>query len=150
MQSVSQHRANEASNQSDWGSALRKRLKVLVVDDLRDNADTLAALIESHGHATRTAYSARDGMVIAYEWTPTLIFQDLAMPGMSGIEAVRILRADKLFQNTTIVALSAYVGQTDAMTRYRGFDRLVAKPISGAELCEILQTAADPPDREGL
>ena len=127
------------SSESHLGPFLHKRLKVLVVDDMPDNADTLAALIEGHGHIARAAYNARDGIAIAYQWLPSVIFHDLAMPGMTGFEAVRILRADKLFEHVSIIALSAYAGQADSMSRYRGFDRILTKPISAEELSEILR-----------
>jgi CheY-like chemotaxis protein len=119
----------------------RQHVKVLVVDDMPDNADSLCSLIEAYGCSARAAYSAQSGLAIAYEWSPRIIFHDLAMPGMSGFDAMRVLRADERFSRTMIIAHSAYMGQADSRARYQGFDRLVTKPMAISELAEILESA---------
>src|ERR1051325_7337833 len=119
----------------------RNSIKVLVVDESMDNADSLLLLVESYGYAARAVYTARGGLAIAYECRPSVIFLDIAMPGMSGIDAVGLLRADEQFRNTMIVALSAYVGQALVGDRLQRFDRLVTKRIAAEELGEILEIA---------
>ena len=117
-------------------------LNVLVVDDVADSADTLAALIVMVGHSARTAYSAAEGLRLAYDSVPDLIFHDLAMPEMNGFEAARTLRSDARFAGTIMVALSAYTTQVFIDDKNANFDRFITKPIHRDELCEILAIAA--------
>ena len=118
-------------------------LNVLVVDDIQDSADTLAALITMMGHSARAAYTAAEGIRMASDSVPDLIFHDLAMPQLNGFDAVRSLRNDPRFARTTIVALSAYTTQVFIDDRQSVFDRFITKPIRREELSEILAAVAD-------
>lgn len=122
-----------------------KVLNVLVVDDVADSADTLATLIQMLGHSVRAAYTAAEGLRLAYDSVPDVIFHDLAMPGVNGFEAVRTLRRDARFASTIIVALSAYTTQVFIDDKHANFNLFFTKPISRDELCEILEMAAHRP-----
>ena len=61
-------------------------IRVLVVDDERSIADTLALIFQSRGHAVRAAYSGEDAVLIAQSFQPHVVVSDVVMPGMSGVE----------------------------------------------------------------
>src|SRR5579885_2147926 len=67
--------------------------RILVVDDVRDSADTLSSILRLLGHHVRTAYDGPAALAIVDEWRPDVIISDLAMPGMHGYELARRLRA---------------------------------------------------------
>ena len=68
-------------------------IRVLVVDDDHDSADSLAMLLSIHGYETRTAYDGPTALQIAGEFRADLVLLDLGMPLMGGIQVARRLRA---------------------------------------------------------
>jgi CheY-like chemotaxis protein len=67
--------------------------KILVVDDNRDAAQTMAYLLQAEGHEVKTAYGGEEAVTQAAEFRPDLIFMDLGMPQVDGYEATRRIRA---------------------------------------------------------
>ena len=65
-------------------------MRVLVADDNRDWADTLAALLRNHGHEVRATYDGREAVEAAREFHPQVVILDVAMPRMTGYEAGRL------------------------------------------------------------
>ena len=119
-------------------------LRVLVVDDNRDAADSLAMLIDLQGHQSFLAYDAVMGLELAAEVEPHLILHDIAMPGMSGYEAVRRLRQNPQLEKALVVAISGYATATDKQeAKDAGFDAHYGKPMDFDVLLELLQTAGN-------
>lgn len=69
------------------------RKRILIVDDNRDAADTLASMLDLMGHDVRVAYSGRRAIAAADAFGPALIFIDIGMPDVNGYEATRQIRA---------------------------------------------------------
>ncbi|HEY0858912.1 MAG TPA: hybrid sensor histidine kinase/response regulator [Albitalea sp.] len=112
-------------------SAARRRLRVLVVDDNADAADSLAILLAAHGHLARTEYGAAAALEAAREFRPQAVFCDLGMPGMNGHEMAARLRADPRHASTVLVAVTGWGSEEDRRrTRHAGFDFHLTKPIS--------------------
>jgi CheY-like chemotaxis protein len=105
-------------------------VKVLVVDDNRDAADTLAALIEASGGKARACYDGPTALVAADEFRPDVCLLDLTMPGMDGDQVAARLRDADPDHKLALVAVTA-LGSEDA--RYRtaraGFDLHLVKPV---------------------
>ena len=59
-------------------------LRILVVDDYQDCADSLAMLLESSGHVVKTAYDGASAIVLAHEFKPNIVLLDIALPEMDG------------------------------------------------------------------
>jgi signal transduction histidine kinase len=113
--------------------------RVLVVDDNRDSAESLAALLGLLGHEVRQAYDGPRGLDLARTWVPDLVLLDLGMPGMGGHEVARRLRADPQLFDTTLVALTGYGAAEDRRTsREAGFDWHLVKPIDFDALEQVL------------
>ncbi|MCW8195495.1 PAS domain S-box protein [Proteobacteria bacterium 005FR1] len=113
--------------------------RVLLVDDNRDAADTLAMLLEAMGHHSEVAYSGEEGLQKAWQNPPDIIFLDIGLPGMDGYEVARRLRQDERSRDVTIVALTGYgQAQDRRCSQEAGFDEHLVKPVSTEELIGLL------------
>jgi PAS domain S-box-containing protein len=118
-------------------------LRVLVVDDNRDAADSLAMLLELYGHAVETAYDGPSGVESARRARPDLVFLDIGLPGMDGYAVAARLRAAPEMTGTRIVALSGYAQEEDRQrSRAAGFDDHLVKPLDPDTLARCLSEAA--------
>jgi CheY-like chemotaxis protein len=117
--------------------AIRRRL--LVVDDNRDFAATLAALLETMGHAVRTAYNGPDAIFAAPTYPPDAVFLDIGLPGMNGYDVARRPRSLPELARVTLVAFTGYWQEEDRRrVRDAGFDYHLVKPAAAAELARII------------
>jgi signal transduction histidine kinase len=116
------------------GSALR----ILVVDDNHDAAESLAKLLSLGGHKVTVAHDAERGLELALAERPELLFLDLGMPGTDGYELCRQVRASGL-TGARVIALSGY-GQSRDVQRSKaaGFDGHSVKPIGLPDLMRLL------------
>jgi PAS domain S-box-containing protein len=115
------------------GSAIRKR--VLVVDDNRDAADTLAGIVRLFGHEPYVAYDGPETLRLAREKHPDVILCDIGLPRMDGYEVAKTLRADPALADIRLVALSGYAQAEDRnRSRESGFDAHIAKPASAEDI----------------
>src|SRR6185503_5560375 len=111
--------------------------RVLVVDDNRDAADTLALWLEVHGHATRTVYGAEAALEAVSGFAPDVVLLDLGLPGMDGYEVARRIKRDH--GSMRVVALSGYGQARDKMmSAAAGFDAHAVKPVDMTELDQLL------------
>lgn len=122
------------------------RYRVLVIDDNRDAADSLAELLEALGHEVRTAYDGVEGVATAADFRPRLILMDLGMPRVDGLEAARRIRAESWGGEPLLVAMTGWGAAEDfRRTREAGFDRHLVKPVGIDELREPLTAALRTP-----
>ncbi|RJG11369.1 response regulator [Massilia cavernae] len=115
-----------------------QRIKVLVVDDNRDAADSLHALFEMDGCNVATAYDGLEAVRAVEQEIPDLIIMDLGMPTMDGYEAARRIRLQPGSQSILMIALSGW-GQGEARQRTieAGFDHHLIKPVKYEELKKL-------------
>ncbi|MGY3266342.1 hybrid sensor histidine kinase/response regulator [Lysobacter sp. HA35] len=122
-------------------------LRVLVVDDNRDSADTLGMLLQTLDIQNRVVFSGPEALEAFDIYRPTAVFLDIGMPGMDGYEVARRIREHPAGEQVGLVALTGWSQEQDkARTREAGFDFHMTKPADFAELQRILQlmsTAAD-------
>jgi PAS domain S-box-containing protein len=120
-----------------------RKLTVLVVDDNRDSATSLAMLLDAMGHSVHTAYDGPGALEAAGQHRPDIIFLDIGLPGISGYDVARKLRQDEANRQMQVVALSGY-GTAQDMQRsaQSGFDLHVVKPIDIAHLNKIVSARA--------
>jgi signal transduction histidine kinase len=112
--------------------------RALVVDDNRDSADTLAMLLQLLGHDVRCVYDPREAAGVAASFAPDVAFLDLGMPGMSGHDVARTLRAGTAGATMVLVAVTGW-GQPEERRRTRdaGFDHHLVKPVDLAVVSAI-------------
>ena len=109
--------------------------KVLVVEDNPNNMRFAAVVLGKFGHTVLQAINAADGILLARQALPDLIFMDIQLPGMDGLEATRLIKADPITQHIPIYALTAFA-MTGDRERFiaAGCDGYLAKPVSHKDL----------------
>ena len=126
---------------SDDGAAARPALNVLVVDDNRDAAETLAALLKVLGHSAPVANDGHQALRMLASLMPQVVFLDLGMPGMSGYEVAAAIRQDRRFDGVRLVALTGWGGAADRQrTAAAGFDRHLTKPATIDAIEDVLDS----------
>jgi signal transduction histidine kinase len=117
-------------------------LRVLVVDDNADAADSLAFLLKHGEHEVRTAHDGRRAVELACEFRPQVVVLDLGLPELDGYEVARRLRQSEEVRGAMLVALSGY-GQQEHRRRSSeaGFDHHFVKPVDFGALQRILLEA---------
>jgi CheY-like chemotaxis protein len=122
----------------------RRTLRVLVVDDDCDTADSLALLIDFWGYEPRVARDGRQALTAAVDFLPDVVLLDLALPGLDGYGLAACLRADPQLADTALVAVTGYA---DDDSRRRSGEAGIAchlvKPVDPAEIQALLMGLAD-------
>lgn len=121
-------------------------LRILVVDDNRDNADSLAAMLRIMGNETRTAYDGDEALRAAEEFRPRVVLLDIGLPKLSGYEVCRRIREQPWGRRMVLIAVTGW-GQDDDKRRAEaaGFDRHMVKPVKPQALMKVL-TLISPSD----
>ena len=110
---------------------------IIVVDDNRDAADSLAQLVELFGHSADVAYDGATAIDKVRANRPDIVLCDLGLPGMSGYEVARALRAQRI--DVLLIAVSGYAQFEDiAKAHAAGFDDHIAKPPDPVTLRALL------------
>lgn len=116
---------------------------VLLVEDNPENMLFVVSVLENAGHRVLQAEDAAKGLRLAGEAHPDLIFMDIQLPGMDGLEASRRLKADAATRAIPIYALTAFAMAGDAeRIRAAGCDGYLAKPVSYKDLLTTVAAVA--------
>ncbi len=115
--------------------------EVLVVEDDTILAETLARLLESWGHRVRVVNDGPGALREAKASPPEVVFLDIGLPGMNGVEVARRLRAEPDLRHARLVAVTGDEGATEVLQARAGFEQLLVKPISPRVLLEALGRA---------
>src|SRR5262245_50095615 len=114
-------------------------LRVLVVDDNHDAADSLALVVTVLGHQTSTAYDGPAALGLARTSLPHIVLLDLALPTMDGYAVARGLREEIGLLHTLLVAVTGFGREQDRRRCLEaGFDHMLLKPFDLAELEKLL------------
>jgi signal transduction histidine kinase/ActR/RegA family two-component response regulator len=114
------------------------RGRVMVVDDNVDAADSLADILGMEGFEVRACYAGDEALSLARQFRPEVVFLDLNMPGMSGIELAAALRAEAGGSPARLIALTGMGQKTDIdATRAAGFAAHLTKPAPAAEVIRL-------------
>ncbi|NHQ90585.1 ATP-binding response regulator [Janthinobacterium lividum] len=112
--------------------------RILVVDDNRDAADTLAELLEMYGHTVRTAYTGTQATERTLEFKPDIVFLDIGLPDMSGYDVAVKMRQLPIPQQFLLVALTGYGQEHDRQAALAsGFNEHFAKPVDFGKLAML-------------
>lgn len=114
-------------------------LKVLVVDDDHDTTELVAMVASEDGHVVRQAHDGGRALDIAVTWGPDVIVLDLGMPGMTGHDVARSLRA-RCGRTIRIVGLSGWARDRDRLEAAQaGFDAFLVKPTNTRAICTAIR-----------
>src|SRR5262245_17788749 len=123
-------------------------MRVLVVDDNRDAAESLGMLLRLMGHETRTVFDGEEALALAADYRPNVVLLDIALPGMNGYQVAPALRATPGLEDTMIVALTGFGSEKDQkLTREAGIDRHLVKPVEIEALQMVLAAWSPGPGR---
>lgn len=119
-------------------------LRILVIDDNPEMADSEVALLQAIGHDARAVYNSPEAVLVAAAFAPQLILLDLDMPGDDGFEVLRRLRHAQHLHPARIVAVTGH-GEPDylARTARAGFDEHLVKPLTSARLQKLLDAVGE-------
>ncbi|WP_010583330.1 hybrid sensor histidine kinase/response regulator [Schlesneria paludicola] len=124
----------------DWELRSEAKRRVLVIEDNKDGADTLAMLLRMMGHEVQIAYSGAEGIRVAGGFGPDVILLDIGLPGICGYDVAKTLRLQPEFEHTVFIAMTGY-GQDDDKQRSleAGFSYHFVKPLNPKSLAQILE-----------
>jgi len=112
--------------------------KVLIADDNRDAAESLAVLLRMDGHDVTIAYDGPQALAMLAQTRPEVALLDIGMPGLNGYEVARRVR--HLGSAVTLIAVTGWGQDRDkAQAREAGFDHHFTKPVDPARLSELLR-----------
>jgi PAS domain S-box-containing protein len=115
--------------------------RILVVDDNRDSADSLAMLLRLSGNEVETAHGGREAVDTAARYRPELVLMDIGMPELNGYEACRLIREQPWGKHMVLIAQTGW-GQDGDRRRAReaGFDGHLVKPLEPSALSRLLRS----------
>lgn len=116
-----------------------------MIEDNAANMKLAVLLLENAGHSVRCALDAETGVALAREELPELILMDIQLPGMDGLGATRLLKADPATAAIPVIALTAMAMETDRERSLNaGCDAYIAKPLRYAELYATIDSLLPP------
>jgi len=113
--------------------------RILVVDDNRDSATTMAMLLKLIGNETSTAYDGLEAVEAAAAFRPDVVLLDIGLPKLNGYEAARRIRAQPWGKEMVLVALTGWGQDEDRLkSTAAGFNGHMVKPVDFAALIKLL------------
>jgi len=114
--------------------------KILIVEDNENNRSLFRDILTFHGYEITVASDGQEGVDTARRLAPDLILMDIQMPGMDGLTAGSLLKADPQTSALKIIALTSFAMQGDReKILAAGFDGYLSKPISTRELPRLVK-----------
>jgi PAS domain S-box-containing protein len=118
-------------------------LRVLVVDDNVDTAESLAMLLKESGHDVRTVHDGPTALEAALNYRPDVVLLDIGLPGFDGYEVVKRMRQQPVLQNIVLVAMTGYGQEADRqLSLDAGFNDHLVKPVDFGKVEQILATVS--------
>jgi CheY-like chemotaxis protein len=118
-------------------------LRILVIDDNVDSAETMTLFLRCQGHDVRLGGDGLEAVRIADQFRPDVILLDIGLPGLSGYEVARTIRLQAWAREICLTAVSGWSQETDrARSRDAGFDHHLVKPVDPDVPACILASAA--------
>lgn len=133
----------ETNGTADHANKSGVGLKLLVVDDNRDAADSCSALMEFSGHHVQTAYSGRQALELAETFRPHAILLDIGLPDIDGYQLAASIRAATWGQGIALIAITGWGQEQDRRRAIEaGCDHHLTKPIDPDSVDALLQSLA--------
>ncbi len=117
-------------------------LRILVVEDVQDTADSMALLLGLWGYQSKVVYEGERACEVATSFHPDVVFLDIGLPRMDGYEVARCLRRMPGMAKALLVAITGYGQVTDVQRcKEAGIDCHFLKPVDPTELQQVLAKA---------
>ena len=130
----------EAPTYTSTVSSTEAPLRVLVVDDNKDSAESLSLLLQLLGNSVSSAYDGEQALEMANELKPDVVLLDIGLPTLSGYEVAKRIRLEPWGDTATLIAITGW-GQAEdkALSRDAGFDHHLVKPVDPDALLKLIQ-----------
>lgn len=116
--------------------------RILLVDDNHDAADSLATLLGLLGHEVHVAYDGSQALELAQTLRPQMILMDIGLPGLTGHDVARLLRAQDWTRSVMLVAITGWGSPEDRRrSSEAGFDHHLVKPVLLEDLVKLVGAA---------
>jgi PAS domain S-box-containing protein len=124
--------------------------RILVVDDSRDSAASMAMTLQLRGHEVRTAHDGIEAVELAEQFRPQVVLMDVGMPKLNGYEATRRIREQPWGRDVAVVAMTGWGHEVDrARSKEAGCDGHLVKPVDLPDLEKLLVELQDERARTG-
>ncbi len=132
------------------GNPTGRPLRILVVEDNVDSADSLNLLLRLYGHEVQVARTGPTALEMASACRPDVVLLDIGLPGMDGYQVAQRLREKPEFKNVMVCALTGYTpSEADRQRQQQtGFDHYYVKPVVLETLLELFETVVRQPTQE--
>jgi PAS domain S-box-containing protein len=129
----------EAGDRLRTSARAGRRLRILVVEDNLDAAESLRMLLELFGHEVEVAHTGPEGVQTALQWRPDVVLCDIGLPGLDGYGVVSELRRNPATAAARVIALTGYGSDDDRRrSRQAGFDQHLTKPVDPETLKDVV------------
>jgi CheY-like chemotaxis protein len=119
-------------------------LRVLVVDDNMDSAQSLGMLLEATGHDVQLAYDGPTALQATLDYRPHVVLLDIGLPGLDGYEVAKRIREQPTLKNIVLVAMTGYGNVADLRrSEEAGFNHHLVKPADFIKVKEILASVSE-------
>ncbi len=134
-----------AASRSETNSVLPPtpiaRRRILIADDNKDSAETLAALLRMDGHEVSTVHDGPVALSAFGAFKPEVALLDIGMPGLTGYEVARRMRQSGSGARLTLIAITGWGQDVDKERAFAaGFDHHLTKPVDPRRLTELLRS----------
>jgi CheY-like chemotaxis protein len=142
--SVGAHAGTDETQQST------SKRRIVIVDDNRDSADSLAMLLEITGNETFMAHDGIEALKVIEKQRPEVVLLDIGLPGLNGHEVCRDVRRQSWGKDIVMIALTGW-GQEDDRRKSEeaGFNSHLVKPVDYDQLLNLLSTLTNDEDKSG-
>jgi PAS domain S-box-containing protein len=131
----------------EWADSTGARRRILVVDDNRDSAASLALMLQLVGNEVRTAHDGAAAIEMAEQFRPQVVLMDIGMPKLNGYEATQRIRQQPWGLGMTVIALTGWGQEEDrARSKEAGCDGHLVKPVSLPDLEKLLEQLPEGPE----
>lgn len=124
----------------DGHNARPTDLRILVVDDNFDAADSLAILLKMWGHEVQVAYDGASALQTALSYLPAVILLDIALPKIDGFQLARRFRQEAELKEAVLIAVTGYGDEGHRVQWEGAFDHYLIKPVETDHLQALLTT----------
>ena len=126
------------------GTQAANSLRIVIIEDNEDVAESLKDLLEDTGHRVWSAQTGSDGVTLVQEVLPNVVLCDLGLPHMGGVEVCRRIRALPMAVRPVMIAVTGWGREEDQRrTREAGFDHHLVKPVEVDSLDRVLRTVTN-------
>ncbi len=136
---MTDHQVLDRPRKIDHARVGPQRLRVLIIEDSRDTAESLGMLLELLGYETRLALTGTAGVELATAWSPDVVLCDIGLPGLDGYRVAAALRQHPTTAQVHLIAVTGYGRDEDRRrSREAGFDHHLTKPVDYDDLKPLL------------